>query len=164
VIWFHCDAKMMRWEDGRPWVIHGVAFDISDIKRIEEELNEERNFVSAILDTVGALVVVLDSEGRILRFNPACELTSGYSKEEVQGKCIWDLFLAPEEADRFRVSFEALHANEPAHDYQTHWLTRFGEKRLISWSTTLLPGSGGTPRCVIATGLHITERKHLEKA
>jgi PAS domain-containing protein len=31
VIWFHCDARMMRWEDGRPWCIHGVAFDISDI-------------------------------------------------------------------------------------------------------------------------------------
>src|ERR1700722_20766239 len=89
VIWFHCDARMMRREDGRPWCIHGVAFDISDIKRIEEELQEERNFVSAILDTVGALVVVLDSEGRILRFNPACELTTGYAMEEVQGKCIW---------------------------------------------------------------------------
>ena len=60
VIWFHCDAKMMRREDGRPWFIHGVAFDISDLKRIEEELQEERNFVSTILDTVGALVVVLD--------------------------------------------------------------------------------------------------------
>jgi PAS domain S-box-containing protein len=164
VVWFHCDARLMRWEDGRPRFIHGVAFDISDSKRIEKELQQERDFVSAILDTVGALVVVLDSEGRILRFNPACELTSGYTKEEVQGKCIWDLFLAPEEADHFRASFEALRANEPAQDYQTHWLTRFGEKRLISWSSTLLPGSGVTPRCVIATGLDITERKHLEKA
>src|ERR1700677_2222616 len=90
VIWFHCDAKMMRQEDGRPWFIHGVAFDISDLKRVEEELQEERNFVSTILDTVGALVVVLDGEGRILRFNPACELITGYSKEEVQGKCIWE--------------------------------------------------------------------------
>src|ERR1700761_6228449 len=38
VIWFHCDARMMRQQDGRPWCIHGVAFDISDLKRIEEEL------------------------------------------------------------------------------------------------------------------------------
>src|SRR5271156_1894576 len=66
VIWFHCDARMLRRHDGHPWCIHGVAFDISDIKRIEEELQEERNFVSTILDTVGALVVVLDGEGRIL--------------------------------------------------------------------------------------------------
>jgi PAS domain S-box-containing protein len=164
VVWFHCDARMMRWEDGRPRFIHGVAFDISDIKRIEKELQEERDFVSTMLDTVGALVVVLDSEGRILRFNPACELMSGYSMEEVQGKCIWNLFLVPEEVNRFRNSFEALHTGQPPQDYQTHWLTRHGDRRLISWSSTLLPGNGESPRYIIATGLDITERKHLEKA
>ena len=41
IIWFHCDAKMMRHPNGRPWFIHGVAFDISDLKRVEEELQEE---------------------------------------------------------------------------------------------------------------------------
>ncbi|WP_433984681.1 PAS domain S-box protein [Tunturiibacter empetritectus] len=92
VIWFHCDAKMMRRPDGQPWFIHGVAFDISDLKHTEEALHQERNVVSAILDTVGALVVVLDPEGRITRFNRACELTTGYSLEEVRGKRIWDFF------------------------------------------------------------------------
>jgi PAS domain S-box-containing protein len=164
VIWFHCDARMMRQEDGRPWCIHGVAFDISDIKRIEEELQEERNFVSAILDTVGALVVVLDNEGRILRFNPACELTTGYSMEEVQGKCIWDLFLLPEEVDRFRANFELLRTDLLPQDYQTCWVTRHGDQRLIAWSSTLLPGNGETACYIIATGIDITERKHLEKA
>ncbi len=164
VIWFHCDARMMRLEDGRPWCIHGVAFDISDLKRVEEELQEERNFVSAILDTVGALVVVLDSEGRILRFNPACELTTGYSLEEVQGKCVWDLFLLPEEVDRFRATFELLRTDLLPQDYQTCWVTRHGDQRLIAWSSTLLPGSGETAQYIIATGIDITERKHLEKA
>jgi PAS domain S-box-containing protein len=164
VIWFHCDARMMRQEDGRPWFIHGVAFDISDLKRIEEELQEERNFVSAILDTVGALVVVLDGEGRILRFNPACELTTGYSMEEVQGKCIWDLFLLPEEADRFRTIFEVMRTDLLPQDYQSCWVTRHGDLRLIAWSSTLLPGSGDIANYIIATGIDITERKHLEKA
>ena len=164
VIWFHCDARMMRRRDGRPWCIHGVAFDISDIKRIEEELQEERNFVSAILDTVGALVVVLDDEGRILRFNPACELTTGYAKEEVQGKCIWDLFLLPEETDRFKANFELLRADLLPQDYQSCWVTRHGDQRLIAWSSTLLPGNGETARYIIATGIDITERKNLEKA
>jgi len=164
VIWFHCDARMKRREDGRPWFIHGVAFDISDIKRIEEQLQEERNFVSTILDTVGALVVVLDGEGRILRFNPACELTTGYSMDEVQGKCVWDLFLFAEEADRFRAIFEVMRTDLLPHDYQSCWVTRHGDQRLIAWTSTLLPGSGDTSNYIIATGIDITERKHLEKA
>ena len=164
VVWFHCDARMMRREDGRPWFIHGVAFDISDIKHIEEELQEERNFVSTILDTVGALVVVLDEKGRILRFNPACELTTGYSMEEVQGKCVWDLFLAPDEADRFRNIFEVLRTDLLPQSYQNCWTTRHGDSRLIAWTSTLLPANGEASSYVITTGIDITERKHLEKA
>jgi PAS domain S-box-containing protein len=164
VIWFHCDAKMMRREDGRPWFIHGVAFDISDLKRVQEELQEERNFVSAILDTVGALVVVLDDVGRILRFNTACELTTGYSMEEVQGKRLWDLFLVAEEEDRFKTIFEQLRTDHLPRNYQSCWVTRHGDQRLIAWTSTLLPGNCDTSNYIIATGIDITERKHLEKA
>ena len=164
VIWFHCDARMMRRPNGQPWFIHGVAFDISDLKRSEAELQEERNVVSAILDTVGALVVVLDHEGRIVRFNRACELTTGYSFDEVRGKCIWDLFLLPEEVSRFKLIFQRMSADLLPQDYQSHWVTRHKSHRLIAWSSTMLPGSDGTPNYIIATGIDITEREQLEKA
>ena len=114
VVWFHCEARMMRRPDGEPWFIHGVAFDITDLKRTEASLQEERNVVSAILDTVGALVVVLDPEGRIIRFNRACELTTGYSLEEVRGKHIWDLFLLPEEVNRFKLIFQRIERRRSA--------------------------------------------------
>lgn len=38
VVWLHCEAKMVRRPDGSPWFIHGVGFDISDLKRAEEDL------------------------------------------------------------------------------------------------------------------------------
>src|SRR5271163_4206162 len=164
VIWFHCDAKMMRRPDGQPWFIHGVAFDISDLKRTEEALQQERNVVSAILDTVGALVIVLDPDGRITRFNRACELTTGYSLDEVRGKCIWDFFLLPEEVERFKTIFTQLSADLLPEEYQSYWVTRHGTKRLIAWSSTMLPSHDGTPNYIIATGIDITEREQLEKA
>src|SRR5215510_902125 len=40
VVWFHCEAKMVRHDDGRPWFIHGVAFDISDFKQSEVALKK----------------------------------------------------------------------------------------------------------------------------
>ena len=63
VVWFHCEAKIVHRDDGQPWFIHGVGFDITDLKQAERALDEERNFVTAMLDTVGALVVVLDPLG-----------------------------------------------------------------------------------------------------
>ncbi len=106
VVWFHCEAKMIRRKDGRPWFIHGIAFDITELKRTEEALQEERNVVSAILHTVGALVVVLDPQGKIVRFNRACEEVSGYSYEEVKEKRFWELCLDREEAERFKMIVE----------------------------------------------------------
>ena len=83
---------MIRREDGQPWFIHGVGFDITDLKQTEEALQEERNVVSAILDTVGTLVVVLDPSGRIIRFNRACERTTGYTFAQVKYTYMWELF------------------------------------------------------------------------
>src|SRR5580700_3823722 len=68
VVWFQCEAKMVRRPDGRPWFVQGIAFDVTELKEAEAALSSERNVLSAILDTVGALVVVLDPEGRIVRF------------------------------------------------------------------------------------------------
>jgi PAS domain S-box-containing protein len=164
VIWFHCEARMIRREDGRPWFIHGVGFDITALKKTEEALQQERNVMSAILDTVSALVVMLDPAGRIIRFNRACERTTGYSFDEVRYKYVWELFTVADEADRFRSLFEEMRAGQAHNEYESHWVTRDGSRRLISWSGTAMPGDRGTPAYVIATGVDITERKRLEQA
>jgi PAS domain S-box-containing protein len=38
VLWFQCEAKMVRRDDGRPWFIHGVGFDITELKTAQEKL------------------------------------------------------------------------------------------------------------------------------
>src|SRR3984893_12612899 len=164
VVWFHCEAKMIRRADGRPWFIHGVGFDITELKRTEEALQEERNVVSAILNTVGALVVVLDPEGRIVRFNRACEEVSGYPFAEVKGKYFWDLCVVPEEAERFKIIVEQLRVEQSARDYETSWVARDGSRRLVAWSSTILEGESGTPVYIIANGIDITDRKRPGKA
>ena len=165
IVWFHCDARMVRRPNGTPWFIHGVAFDISDLKRTERALQQERNVVSAILDTVGALVTVLDLDGCIVRFNRACELTTAYAFEDVRGKQIWEFFQQEEEAERARSVLLQLCANLLPQDFQSHWVTRHNTHRLIAWSCSMLPGNDdGTPQYIIATGIDITEREQLERA
>ncbi len=155
VVWFQCDARMVRRQNGQPWFIHGVAFDISDLKDTERALQQERNVVSAILETVGALVTVLDPEGRIVRFNRACELTTGYSLGEVCGKHIWDFFLQAEEVEQAKGIFGRLSADLLPKDFKSHWITRQGSQRVIAWSCSMLPGNDGTPNYIIATGIDI---------
>lgn len=40
VVWFRCEAKMVRRENGRPWFIHGIGFDVTDLKQTEKVLKE----------------------------------------------------------------------------------------------------------------------------
>jgi PAS domain S-box-containing protein len=164
VLWFHCEAEMIRRDDGRPWFIHGVGVDITELKRAEESLQDERNVLSAILDTVGALIVVLDPHGRIVRFNRACERTTGYAIVEVEGRFVWDLFLLPEEADNFKATFADMNAQRSPGVFETNLLARDGTTRLIAWSSTILAGKNGVTSHVIVTGIDITERQRLEKA
>jgi PAS domain S-box-containing protein len=164
VVWFHCQANMIRRSDGRPWFIHGVAVDITELKLAEEAFEEERDVLSAILDTVAALVVVLDSAGRIVRFNRACEQTSGYSSEEVKGRHFRDLLDVPEERDRFTRMLEQLQQGRAVDEFESYWISPDGSRRLIGWSTTILPRGNEAVHYIIATGIDRTERKQLEQA
>ena len=84
---------------------------IDERQHIWEIVRDERDFVSAVLNTVGALVVVVDAEGRILRFNQACEQTTGYSSEEVQGEFFASFLGVPEEVERVQQIFQELLAH-----------------------------------------------------
>ncbi len=162
VVWFHCEARLVRHHDGQPWFIHGVGFDITELKQAQEELQEERNVVSAIFDTVGALVIVLDREGRIVRFNRACEQMTGYSVEESRGRFIWDRFVVPEEAGEFQDAFLQIREKSPRTEYESRWVTRAGEQRVIAWSAAVLPATKQTPTYIIASGIDVTEQRRAQ--
>jgi two-component system, sensor histidine kinase and response regulator len=40
IVWFHCEVKMVRRPDGRPWFFHGVGFDVTEIKEAEQSLKQ----------------------------------------------------------------------------------------------------------------------------
>jgi PAS domain S-box-containing protein len=164
VIWFHCEAKMIAGEDGRPWLIHGVGFDITDLKLAEQALADERNLLSALLDTVGALVLVLGADGRVVRFNRECERVCGYRFHEVRGKQFASLFLAPRDAVRFRAVLRSLRAGRSVAGYETDWITKDGGRRRVAWSSTVLTGSTAERPYVMTSGIDITERKRMERA
>ena len=122
---------------------------------------KSRDFTSAVLDIVGAQVVVLDREGRIVRFNRACELVTGYSFQEVKGRYIWELLAEDTTLARSRVEKEL--AGDYTGTHESHWITRAGERRLISWSTTALLDGDNNVEHLIATGVDVTERRQAEK-
>lgn len=130
-------------------------------KYTEDILQQERDFTTAVLDTADALVVVLDTEGRIVRFNRACEKASGYTYEEVRNRPIWEILLPDEEVEPVqKIVRDILSGHSAVHEI--YWLTRQRERRLITWSTATLNQPDGAIAYIIATGIDITDRKQSE--
>lgn len=162
------DVTYQRWADEelhryQEHLEELVAERTAELERATSELKAERDFIDSVLNTVGALVIVLDAEGRIVRFNRACEEVTGYSAEEVRGRPFWDFLLLPEEVEQVRGVFREL-LNNLANRYENYWVTKSGERRFISFTNTALLGSDGLVEYVIASGLDITEKQRLEQA
>jgi two-component system, OmpR family, sensor histidine kinase VicK len=133
-------------------------------QRVERALTVERNFVSAVLDTISALVLVLDTSGRIVRFNRACENISGYSFAELVGRPFPEELFPPEERERANEIFEAARNGAASAPYEMHWVSREGRRRRIAWSVTTLTDAIGEVNFIITTGVDVTEQREAETA
>jgi two-component system sensor histidine kinase VicK len=131
-------------------------------RRVETALTVERNFVSAVLDTVGALVVVFDTAGRIVRFNRACEIISGYSSSELVGKYAWERLIPEADVAEYIDSFERIRSGDFPTTYENCWLASDATSRRISWSATALVDSQGQVAFIIATGIDVTVQRVAE--
>lgn len=144
-----------------------IRRETAEREEAEGSLKQERDFTNAVIDTAGALVVVMDPEGRILRFNRAAEQLSGYSLAEVKGRLLWDLgLIPPEDVPGVKQAFEQLKGNHSLflNRHENFWRSKQGALRLISWSNTALINAAGEVEFVMGTGIDITDRRLAELA
>jgi PAS domain S-box-containing protein len=148
-------------EQGEVEEILSLWQDITDHKRVEEALKQERDLNDAIINTVGAMIVVLDREGGIVRFNHTCEQVTGYTFEEVIGLPAFQYIYPPDQRDFFQCLIREHLADFPG-AYESDLIAKDGTRRSILWSNTVIE-SQGEAAYLIATGIDITKRKQAEE-
>ena len=126
--------------------------------------SEERDQVVGLLDTMAVLVMVLDQEGRIIRFNRACQQAVGYSQAELQDRPFWETVIAPEDASRTKAMFLEMVNGRIPPVFEVYFATKGGGSALFSWYYALLPGETDNGTCIIGAGLDITERGQAHEA
>jgi PAS domain S-box-containing protein len=141
-----------------------VSQEAARCKLAQAELRAEQDFTSAVLGASGALVVVLDTGGRIVRFNKACERLTGYSFDEVQGRVFWDFLLTAAEVETVQRVFSTLRSGQFPNEHENDWVAKDGTRWRIMWSNTAVVDDRGEVKYIIATGIDITERKKAELA
>jgi PAS domain S-box-containing protein len=132
----------------------------AQLEKQQADLQWERNFIQSVLDTASSLIIVTDIEGRIVRFNRACEILTGQPSALARGKIFWD-FCAPEDVDECK---RFVQGNVGELGCETHLLSATGAIRLTSWCKHNLPYFRDSGReCVVLTGVDVTDRQRAEQ-
>lgn len=126
------------------------------------QLANERGFIAAILDTVGAAIYVLDHEGRIMRVNAKFEAVSGYTFAEVAGKTLLETVVPVECAAAFKSYLGAVLAGNTAQRLEGYWQCKDGSRRWMDSSKRVLRNARGEIESIIGGAIDRTRWRNTE--
>lgn len=142
-----------------------ISHVTASLERIyaQQKISEQNNFLSTILEVQSGLVILLDPEGKIVRFNRACERLTGYKEEEVKGRTVWDLFLDEDQIEEVKTVFNQLKNKDYPNKSEGYWLTKTGDKKQISWANNVILDERGEIKYIVGTGIDISDRIKQEE-
>lgn len=139
-------------------------------QRTERALAIERCFVAATLDSIPALVVVLDTAGRMVRLNEPCAQLTGLTLGDAVGRPFVEEILEPDDREWVTAKLREAAGGEESGPHETAW--RVGgaaagdsaETKRVSWTLRPLTGPNGEIQYVIVSGQDITEQREMQAA
>lgn len=191
IIWFQCEVRMVRHDDGRPWFVHGVGFDITELKQVEEALTHarkrlERHVVElkeeiavrirvetaltrseemfrGIFEFAPDTIVLINEKGLIARVNSQSREMFGYQPEELKNQPLE--ILLPErlhaQSEKYRREFRS---NQSVRSAETglELVGRRKEGEEFPIEVRISPVSAGAEQFLIVVIRNITRRKRDE--
>jgi PAS domain S-box-containing protein len=141
----------------------GTLEDITGRKQAEDAVRRERDFAERLIQAAQAIVLVLDRDGRIVRFNPFLERLTGRSPDEVRGADWFVTFVTDGDRSGARAAFERALV-EPDGSHSTHSIVAADDReREVKWSNRALAGVVGDSPGVLVIGHDVTDLKEAQR-
>ena len=138
-----------------------IIRDVSTLHRVLSLVQSERDFNEELIDAAPVIVLVLDRDGRILRFNRYMEERCGRRLTDVVGADWFDTFIPERDRAHLRALGEAVLAGHDVVGHANAIVTASGEERIVEWYTLRLNGSFH-PGAILCVGQDVTERRRAE--
>jgi PAS domain S-box-containing protein len=139
--------------------------DVTERKKAENMLTEEKNKAQMYLDVAGVMILALDSRGRIKLTNKKGLEILGYQENEVIGQNWFDLCVPDTISEKVQEVFRKLMTGdvETVEYFENPIVTKGGEERILAFHNALLRNASGEISGIIFSGEDITERKNSEE-
>ena len=163
-VWMSWTNNAVFDEKGNTLELLCIGNDISSLKKAEDALLKEKDFTENLIDTAQVIIVVLDTEGRIVRFNPFMGNISGYKLDEVRGTDWFTTFLPEQDYDQARAIFQRAVINISTHGNINSIVAKDGREIIVEWYDKTLKDADGKTIGLLCIGQDITDRKQTEEA
>ncbi len=151
------------FEDGRVRLVSSVIRDITERKRLEDDLRASEERFRAISTSARDAILLVDETGTVVYWNPAAVRIFGYAAEEATGKKFANLIVPECDHDHYKFLLQKL-ANDSLTEehFEVKSLRKSGESFPVELSATSLKLKD--KNCMLAVIRDISERKKMETA
>lgn len=147
--------------DSQAWA--GTAVEDGDMLGMQRALDAGLTFAEQVVSEVNSLVIILDREGKIKRFNRLCEEVTGFTEDQVVGRNAFDLFVDASERESSRNRVQDFFTGGEAVGSVRPINTKTGV-RTIQWRNKIISsGSGVSEKYIVCSGTDITAERRSEE-
>lgn len=147
--------------DRREWA--GTASDYADTLSVADALSTGLAAAEQVVSEVNSLVVILDRNGIVQRFNRMCEEVTGMSEVDVIGRSAFELFMSPEQGSQSRTNIRQFFESRQSFEVERMINTVKGPRLFQFRNKFVHSGSGVDEEFIICSGTDITEERNAQQ-
>lgn len=136
-----------------------LAVNIGRRRRAEQRLEESKAHYRKVFENVQDAYYEATEGGELLEMSPSVEKVLGYTRDELIGQDIKDLYVDPESRDRL---LKVMRRQRRVPDYELLLKGPKGDAIPCAINATLIPARGDTPARIVGSMRNITQRKQDE--
>ncbi|MGZ4949050.1 MAG: PAS domain S-box protein [Halobacteriota archaeon] len=152
--------QTVHYKDGEPAAIFEINTDITERKRVEDQLHATALYTRGLIETSLDPLVTISAEGTITDVNKATEEVTGRSRDELIGSDFSDYFTEP---DKARQGYRQVFSKGFVRDYPLAIRHRSGATTDVLYNATVYRNEAGDVQGVFAAARDITEQKRSEQ-
>ncbi len=159
---FESVGTLIKDDKGEPSKIIVVSRDITEKKKLEDEIRKTRDYLQGVIEASADAIVTTSIDGKILSWNKGAEEIYGYAAEEVVGKPVLELYPPELKKERMRWVKELLRGRI-IRNKKTEIYNRDGKLLDINLSLSLLRDDKGNPIATVGVSKNISREIKLEQ-